>query len=63
VQAIIFPENVGSIRLHRSCGFPLVGHGERIGQVNGVWRDTLLMERRSEVAGIASAHTPVCEVR
>jgi phosphinothricin acetyltransferase len=47
----IFPENVASVRLHERCGFRLVGRRERIGRMNGRWRDTLLFERRSRVAG------------
>jgi len=47
IQTSIFPENVGSIALHRRSGFRLVGTRERIGQLDGVWRDTVLMERRA----------------
>lgn len=47
LQAGIFPENTGSLRIHEKCGFRLVGRRERIGQMNGVWRDTLLLEKRS----------------
>ncbi len=47
IQTSIFPENVASVELHRRCGFRVVGVRERIGQLNGVWRDTVLMERRS----------------
>lgn len=43
----IFPENVASIHLHERCGFRVVGRREKIGQMHGVWRDVLLMERRS----------------
>ena len=46
VQASIFPENAASVRLHERCGFRVVGTRERIGQMDGVWRDTVLMERR-----------------
>jgi L-amino acid N-acyltransferase YncA len=49
IQTGIFPENEGSISLHRRCGFRVVGLRERIGQLNGEWRDVLLLERRSEV--------------
>lgn len=48
LQAGIFPENKASIRLHRRCGFRIVGLRRKIGQLNGVWRDTVLMERRTE---------------
>ena len=52
LQAGIFPENVASIALHMTCGFRLVGRRHRIGQMHGVWRDVILMERRSEITGI-----------
>ena len=51
LQAGIFPENAASIALHKACGFRGVGYRERIGQMNGVWRDVILMERRSKVVG------------
>lgn len=47
LQASIFPENTASVKLHLRCGFREVGRRERIGALNGVWRDTLLFERRS----------------
>jgi phosphinothricin acetyltransferase len=47
LQASIFPENAASLALHRACGFRVVGRRERIAQHHGVWRDTLLLERRS----------------
>jgi L-amino acid N-acyltransferase YncA len=49
VQAGIFPENDASLELHRRCGFRVVGVRERLGRHDGVWRDVVLMERRSEV--------------
>lgn len=51
LQAGIFPENIGSLRIHEQCGFRHIGRRERIGQMNGVWRDTLLLERRSAIIG------------
>jgi L-amino acid N-acyltransferase YncA len=51
LQAMIFVENEASIALHSSSGFRSVGIRERIGSLNGQWRDTLLMERRSNVVG------------
>jgi phosphinothricin acetyltransferase len=51
LQASIFPENVASISLHQSCGFREVGIRERIGRMKAVWRDTILLERRSKVVG------------
>ncbi|MBZ0278381.1 MAG: GNAT family N-acetyltransferase [Anaerolineae bacterium] len=52
LQAGIFPENTASIALHKICGFREVGRREKIGQMNGVWRDTVFMERRSQVVGV-----------
>jgi phosphinothricin acetyltransferase len=46
IQSGIFPENVASVELHRRCGFRVVGTRERLGQLNGTWRDVLLMEWR-----------------
>jgi L-amino acid N-acyltransferase YncA len=51
LQAGIFSENVQSIALHERAGFRMVGRRERIGQMNGRWRDVVLMERRSAVVG------------
>lgn len=53
LQAAIFPENIASVKLHLRCGFREVGRRERIGQMNGVWRDTLLFERRSRIVGVS----------
>jgi L-amino acid N-acyltransferase YncA len=52
LQAGIFPENTASMALHRACGFREVGRRERLGQMNGVWRDVALLERRSKVVGV-----------
>lgn len=51
LQAGIFPENAASLKLHRGCGFRDVGRRERIGKLKGVWRDVLLLERRSGAVG------------
>ena len=56
LQAGIFPENAASLALHVRHGFRQVGRRERIGKMThgpcaGQWRDTLLLERRSTVAG------------
>jgi phosphinothricin acetyltransferase len=48
IQTGIFPENETSVRLHERCGFRVVGVRERLGQLDGKWRDVVLMERRSE---------------
>jgi L-amino acid N-acyltransferase YncA len=47
LQAGVFPENAASLALHRRCGFRVVGTRERIGKLDGVWRDVVLLERRS----------------
>lgn len=52
LQAGIFPENIPSLQLHKNFGFIEVGRRVRIGQLNGVWRDVLLIERRSKKVGI-----------
>jgi L-amino acid N-acyltransferase YncA len=52
LQAGIFPENVVSLRIHEALGFRRVGYRERIGQMNGGWRDTVLLEKRSKAVGI-----------
>jgi L-amino acid N-acyltransferase YncA len=48
LQASMFPENDASLALHKSCGFRVVGTREKIARLDGVWRDTLLLERRSK---------------
>ena len=47
IEAWMFPENEASVALHLACGFRVVGTRERIGQRDGVWRDVLVLERRS----------------
>lgn len=52
LQAGIFPENMSSIRLHEKFGFRIVGVRERIGKMEGIWRNVVLMERRSMITGV-----------
>ena len=52
LQAVIFRQNKASLKIHENLGFRLVGFRERIGKMNGIWRDTLLLERRSKTAGV-----------
>jgi phosphinothricin acetyltransferase len=57
LQAGIFPENEASIALHRKHGFREVGRREKIGKMSygaleGVWRDVILLERRSLIVGV-----------
>lgn len=47
VQTSIFPENTASLALHQACGYRVVGTRERIGELDGTWRDTVLLERRA----------------
>ncbi|MER5495969.1 MULTISPECIES: N-acetyltransferase family protein [unclassified Streptomyces] len=47
VQSGIFPENTASLAVHRRAGFRVIGTRERIGRHRGVWRDVVLVERRS----------------
>lgn len=49
LQASIFPENLGSMKLHQSKDFTTIGRRKAIGQLNGEWRDEILLERRSTV--------------
>jgi L-amino acid N-acyltransferase YncA len=48
LQTSVFPENAASLALLRRFGFRTVGTRERIGRLDGSWRDTVLVERRSE---------------
>jgi L-amino acid N-acyltransferase YncA len=50
LQTSVFPENRASVALHHSAGFRTLGVRERIGQLDGVWRDTVFLERRSSVS-------------
>ena len=52
LQAGIFPENTASVAVHERCGFRIVGRRERLGQMEGRWRDVLLLERRSPSVGL-----------
>jgi phosphinothricin acetyltransferase len=52
LHASLFPENTASVRLHESSGFRKVGYREKIAQLDDVWRDTVIYERRSTKAGV-----------
>jgi phosphinothricin acetyltransferase len=54
LQGATFPENEASLRLQRGCGFRIVGRRDRIAQQHGVWRDTIITERRSSLVGTAN---------
>lgn len=51
IQSGVFPENAASLALHERAGFRVVGRRERIGRLQGVWRDVILLERRSQIVG------------
>ena len=51
LTAGVFPENDASVRLHKACGFREVGVRERLGEAGGIWRDVVLLERRSTLVG------------
>ncbi len=51
IQSGVFPENKASLALHERAGFRVVGVRERMGRHHGRWRDVVLLERRSAVAG------------
>jgi len=51
LTAGVFPENEASLHLHRACGFREIGVHERLGELDGVWRDVVWLERRSTVVG------------
>ncbi len=51
LQSGIFPENKASIALHKKHGFRIIGYREKIGKMDGIWRDTVFMERRSKLIG------------
>lgn len=52
IQSGIFPDNKGSIELHKKMGFRFIGKRERVGRLHGEWKDNLLFERRSSVVGV-----------
>lgn len=52
LQAGIFPENAASIAIHERAGFRVVGRREKLGAMDGRWRDVVLLERRSKVVGV-----------
>ena len=52
LQCGIMRENIASIKLHKKCGFRIIGYREKIGKRDGVWRDNIIMERRSKIVGV-----------
>ena len=52
LQGVTMADNAASVALQQRCGFRVVGRRERIGRRDGVWRDTVLTERRSPTVGV-----------
>lgn len=52
LQCGIMRENKASIGLHKKCGFREIGYREKVGKREGVWRDNIIMERRSKIVGV-----------
>tara|TARA_R110000744_G_scaffold46962_5_gene103684 strand:+ start:77 stop:577 length:501 start_codon:yes stop_codon:yes gene_type:complete len=52
LQSGVFPTNPGSIKLHKSAGFRIIGTRKRVGKLHGKWIDNILLERRSKVVGV-----------
>jgi phosphinothricin acetyltransferase len=52
LQSGIFPENKASIKVHKNLGFREIGFREKVGKMKGVWRDNIILERRSKIIGI-----------
>lgn len=50
--SVIHQENRASVHLHEQCGFRIIGYRERIAQLDGIWRTTIMMERRSQKVGV-----------
>lgn len=50
--SVIHEENRASVHLHEQCGFRYIGYRERIAQLDGVWRSTVMLERRSQAVGV-----------
>jgi len=51
LQAGVFADNAASLGLHLTCGFRTVGRRERLGRLDGEWKDVMLLERRSPTIG------------
>jgi L-amino acid N-acyltransferase YncA len=47
----VFPENMATLKLHEKFGFRIIGDREKIAKLDGKWRNTLILERRSKKTG------------
>jgi len=52
LQSRIYPENKASLYIHEKCGFNALGTMNKAGQIDGVWRDVIILERRSKKVGV-----------
>jgi len=52
LQSGIFAENKASIKMHQNAGFRIIGYREKIGKLNKLWKDNVILERRSKIIGI-----------
>ena len=52
LQSGIFSDNIASIKVHELCGFRTIGYREKIGKKDEVWKNNIIMERRSKIVGI-----------
>ena len=52
IQSGVFPENIASIKLHKKLDFGEIGYREKVGKLDGVWKNNILLERRSKLIGI-----------
>ncbi len=52
LQSGIFRDNIASHKLHIKCGFREIGFKEKVGQLRGIWKDNVLLERRSKIVGL-----------
>jgi phosphinothricin acetyltransferase len=52
LQCGIMRANKASIALHEKCGFRIIGYREKIGKLQGVWKDNIILERRSTKVGV-----------
>lgn len=52
LQSSVFPENLATRRLHEKFGFRVLGVRERVALLDGVWKNTMLLERRSKIVGL-----------
>lgn len=57
LQSSTFPENMASIKLQKKYGFREIGYREKVAELHGVWRNTVLLERRSDKIGTVRQHT------